>query len=109
VTKTERDKLVKVVAWGKALLAADAVLAEPEPEQPEPVDVLAWRTSLRNQVLAGSGEKAALLGTLSTEPTVSDAEVDKALGAGMAAERDRLRLEALALEVDTNPEPVEPE
>ena len=92
----DRNKLTRLRDWCEALLAADSAISEPEPEQPEPVDLDAWRISVRNRVLAGSGEKAALLGTLSTKPTVKAADIDAALGAGVSAERDRLRAAALA-------------
>jgi len=83
-------------------LAAQGVLSESEPEQPEPVDVNAWRTSVRNRVLAGSGVKAAWLGTLSTEPEYGANDV-AALGVTAAAAvlltecRDELRAAALAM------------
>jgi len=68
-----RDDLLRLRAWIDALLAAQAAADEPEPEQPEKPDLDAWRTSVRNRILAGSGDKAALLGTLSTEPTIRNA------------------------------------
>jgi len=89
-------------------LAAQAVLSEEEPtvQEIEPVDIIAWRISIRNRVLAGSGVKAAWLGTLSTEPEYG---VDDLLSLGAltptAAQlltncRDDLRAAALALEVE---------
>lgn len=65
-------ELKKLRAYLDALIQAEAVLAEPEPQAPEPVDVAAWNVSRRNRILAGSGEKAELLGTISTEPVVTD-------------------------------------
>lgn len=71
-------------------------------QQPEPLDEAAIKTSLRNQVLAGSGVKAAFWGTLSTPPTVTAADLQAAgLSAAAAsqiiAERDRLRAFFLGL------------
>lgn len=99
-----RENLTKLRDYVSALLDADAVMSEAVPESPEPVDLAAWKTSQRNRVLAGSGRKAELLGTLSTEPSIRDADLD-ALGidaeaaAVIKAERDRIRQAALALTV----------
>ncbi len=97
------DQLRKIDAYFDALQAAKDVIAQAENiTQPEPVDVVALKTSLRNQVIAGSGDKAAFFGTLTTEPTVTQADLElmglKSLHAGaVIAERDRLRTAALAL------------
>ena len=85
-------------------LAAQQVLSESEPVDPEPVDVKSWRASVRNRVLAGSGVKAKWLGTLSTDPVYGAKDLT-ALGVTAAAAelltgcRDELRAAALALGV----------
>jgi hypothetical protein len=60
------------------------------------------KTDTRNRILAGSGLKAAFLGTLSTEPTVNLEELKvrgvKDLEAeALIVERNRIRTEALSL------------
>lgn len=97
-----RDKLTKLQTYIAALLAAQAVADEPEPEQPEEIDLDAWKVSQRNRILAGAGDKAALLGTLSTEPTVDAVELaelglDSKVAASLVTERDRVRSVAVAL------------
>jgi len=98
------EEVIKLRNYLDALIDAEAVLAEPPPQPVEAVavDLDAWKVAQRNRVLAGSGDKAALLGTLSTAPTVddkalaalgADAEVAKAL----IAARDATRAAALAL------------
>lgn len=75
----------KLHSYLGALIQAQDVLAEPAPEDvPEQkADLAAWETSRRNRILAGSGDKAALLGTLSTPPTV-DAKALADLGLPVA-------------------------
>ena len=83
-------------------LAAQDVLSEEEPQDPEPVDVVKWKISMRNRVLAGSGVKAKWLGTLSTKPEYSAMDLE---GLGVTPKsaklladcRDELRATALAL------------
>jgi len=103
----ERDTLLKLKAWAEALLQAKDALAAVPPVNPEPVDVAAFLTAQRNQVLANSGDKAALLGTLSTPPVLSEADLAKVVGAALAdafrKDRDICRAAALALPVDAEP------
>ena len=72
LTEAKLAELKKLQSYCGELIAAHEVLAEPAPEAtPEvKVDLAAWKLSQSNRILAGSGDKAALLGTLSTEPTV---------------------------------------
>jgi len=79
LTEAKIAELKKLRAYCDALIAAQAVLAEAPPEyQPEvKVDLTAWKLSQSNKILAGSGDKAALLGTLSTEPTVKEGDLTK--------------------------------
>jgi len=98
------NKIRKLRAYCDALLKTRSVADESEPEQPEKPDLDAWRTSVRNRILAGSGDKAALLGTLSTEPTVTAADLRDAgllstTAAELIAERDQVR--AIALQRDS--------
>ncbi len=100
-------KLRKLRNTINALLQASEVMDEPMPKAERDMsaeEATAWKTSQRNRVLAGSGDKAEFLGTLSTEPVVSAADleamgVSKTDAAEMVAERDSLRAEALALTV----------
>jgi len=104
VQVTKLKRLKEVVDF---TLAAQVVLSESEPTDPEPVDVPAWRASVRNRVLAGSGVKAAWLGTLSTEPEYGATDL---AGMGMTAAaaallvgcRDDLRAAALAIEIEAD-------
>ena len=96
------DEIKKLRAYLDAIIEASAVIAEEQPKDPEPVDVAAWKTSVRNRILAGSGDKAALFGTLSTEPTVAekeltDLDVYPSLAADICTARDDIRAAALAL------------
>lgn len=95
------DKIRKLHNYLGAILAAEAVLAEPEPKQLEPVDLTAWKTSQANRILAGSGDKADLLGTLSTEPVVvekslTDLDVYPSLAADIVKRAGEIRVAALA-------------
>jgi len=110
-----RDQLRKQVAYSQALLDAEEVLASAPSEEiapvPDPIDLVALRTSIRNRVLAGSGDKAAILGTLSTEPAKDaktlSAELDiyPSLAEAMVEEAGRLREAALALDLTPDKEP----
>jgi hypothetical protein len=104
------SNLRKLRAYLDALLQASEVLAEepPKPVEAKSVDLAAWAVSQRNRVLAGSGDKADLLGTLSTAPVVddkvlaavgADAEIAKAI----ITARDELRSAALALTAEAKP------
>lgn len=95
-------ELKKLRAYLDAIIEAEAVIAEKPPEDPAPVDVAAWQTSVRNRILAGDGDKAALLGTLSTEPTVNeksltDLDVYPSLAADIVKRAGEIRTSALAL------------
>ncbi len=95
------DEVRKLHNYLGVILAAEAVLAEPEPQAPEPVDVEAWKVSQANRILAGSGDKAALMGTLSTAPvvvekTLTDLDVYPSLAADLVKRRDEIRATALA-------------
>ena len=104
LTETKLTELRKLRAYCEVLIAAHEVLAEPAPE-PTPevkVDLAAWKLSQSNRILAGSGDKAALLGTLSTEPTVKAADLtDHDVYPSMAEELVQaaadIRVAALAL------------
>jgi len=105
LTAVQVDKLELLKQVIDFTLAAHSVLSQPEPEEPEPIDLAAFRTKIRNQVLAGSGVKAKWLGTLSTEPEYGTADLLD-LGAFTPAAvqlltdcRDELRAVALGLEV----------
>ena len=72
------------------------------PSQPEPIDIQAFKVSLRNQVIGGSGDKAAFFGTISTQPTVTSLDLqDMGLKATAAnaiiTERDALRAKVMAV------------
>jgi len=93
------DEIRKLHNYLGAILAAEAVLAEAEP--PEPVDLTAWKTSQANRILAGSGDKADLFGTLSTEPVViekslTDLDVYPSLAADIVKRAGEIRVAALA-------------
>jgi hypothetical protein len=84
----------------EARTAVDAGL-NPPPEL-SGQDLTDYLTSCRNRALAGDGLKAAFLGTISTEPTVTQAELVargvKEIEAGMLiTERDVVRFDALGL------------
>jgi hypothetical protein len=111
-----RDQLQKSIIIAQALLDAESALAEGavkvEPEK-VPVDQVAVNTSARNKVLASAlgSDKAALFGTLSTEPTMdakalaTALDVYPSLADAMVAEAIKIRAEALAL--DLTPKAVE--
>ncbi len=70
-------------------------------KQPEPVNVDEIKTMCRNQIIAGSTDKAAFFGTITTLPTVTAANLQSlgmtaAAAAIMIAERDRVRELALS-------------
>lgn len=106
LTEEQMNKLRLLKEVVDFTIAAQEVLSEPEPtDQPAvPADLIAFRTAVRNRVLAGSGEKAKWLGTLSTPPLYGKPDV-LALGVTDAAAtllvacRDELRAMALALQV----------
>lgn len=98
------EELVKLRNYLDALIQAEAILAEPAPEPVEAkaVDLAAWQTAQRNRVLAGSGDKAALLGTISTAPVVdekalTDLDVYPSLAADIVKRAGEIRATALAL------------
>jgi hypothetical protein len=104
LTGTKLAELRKLRAYCSELIAAHEVLAEPAPEAKEAVavDLAAWKLSQSNRILAGSGEKAELLGTLSTEPTVKAGDLTKldvypSTEAELLAARDDIRKAALEL------------
>lgn len=72
LTTETRAALQKLRDYCQAALDVDAVLAEPEPK-PVEVDLEAWKIAQQNRILASAPDsaKAALVGTLSTEPTVT--------------------------------------
>lgn len=104
---TVYEQARKAIAYLTALCDAhDAVesgkaidTAKPESA---PVDTTAQKTTAQNIALAGSGDKAALMGTISTEPTITskelvDAGIDEKLAVEIITERDAIRADALAL------------
>lgn len=105
LTTAKLAEVRKLQAYCAALILAHDVLAEAPPEdRPElKADLVAWRTSQRNRILAGSGEKAELFGTLSTEPLVTaksltDLDVYPSTAEAMIAARDEIRAALLAAE-----------
>jgi len=95
LTEARLSELRKLRAYYDALLLAHEVLATEIPkDQPEvKVDVAAWKASQADLILACSGDKAALLGTLSTEPTVKGTDLPKDL----LDARDEIRTTALEM------------
>lgn len=98
-----RDDLVKLRSYIDALIQGLDGLAgaepPPTPPAPDPQDYL---VAARNSVLAGSGDKAGLFGTLVEAPVVTSQELrDLGLLASQAdaiiAARDGARAQALAL------------
>jgi hypothetical protein len=115
LTETKLAELRKLRGFCDALISAHEILAEPMPaDQPEvKADLAAWKLSQSNRILANdpAEEKGALLGTLSTEPTVSeksltDLDLYPSTAAEMVKARDEVRAAALALRV-LEAEPVE--
>lgn len=99
-------EIIRLRNYLTSLIDAEATLAEPEPKlvDAQTVDIDAWKLIQRNKLLAGSGDKAALLGTLSTEPEVTekaltDLDVYPSLAADIVKRRDEIRTAALALTV----------
>lgn len=99
-----RASMVKLRAYADGVIEAIDVLNEtaPEDKPAESADVIGWKNSVRNRVLAGSGDKAAFFGTLSTEPVVTAHDLENlGLDAGTAADlivsRDELRAAALSM------------
>jgi hypothetical protein len=113
LTEEKLSELRKLRTYCGELIAAHEVLAEPAPEAKEAVavDLTAWKLSQSNRILAGSGDKAALFGTLSTEPTMDAKALATALdlypsaAEAIVAEAVKIRAEALAL--DLTPKVVE--
>lgn len=110
------EEVIKLRNYLDALIQAEAVLAEPAPEPVEAkaVDLAAWQTAQRNKILASSGDKAALLGTLAdapavTEKTLTDLDVYPSLAADIVKRRDEIRAAALALTIapKVEAEPIE--
>jgi hypothetical protein len=103
----------KLSLWYKAIADAEDALAAMPKDKSEidpgtPVDVdQAYRDAVvtaRNTVLAGSGEKAELLGTLSTPPTadakaLTDAGLEGKENDELLAKAAELRATALAIVV----------
>ena len=90
--RPEEDPFVRIQKWTTALIQAEesvngAALVDRSAVK---VDVDAALTSARNVALAGDGEKARLLGTLSTEPEVS---LEELAAAGFSDEAARALLE----------------
>ena len=67
------EKLLKLRAYLDAAISAIQAAEAPPLDPQLPVEFTAYKTSIRNRILAGFGEKAELLGTLTTEP-VADAK-----------------------------------
>lgn len=91
------------VAAGMSQEAAEKAVAE-NARQTADAQFRDAVVSARNLVLAGSGEKAELLGTLSTEPTADSkaleaAGLDAAAAAALLVKATELRAAALALQV----------
>ena len=110
-----RDQLQKSIIIAQALLDAESALAEAVVKVESakvPVDQVAMNTSARNKVLASAvdSDKAALFGTLSTEPTIDVKALAEVLEASVAedviAEAVKIRVAALAL--DLTPKAAEP-
>ena len=97
--------LTKRIAIESALLAAhnalesyNAARADVEPEDP-----LALERQTRNAVLAGNGEKAKLLGDLTSPPTYDRAALEAAgfepaMALAISADAARIRSAAVALD-----------
>jgi hypothetical protein len=110
-----RAGMVRLEAYAKSIVAAiDALNELPPEDQPGVVaDVQGWKNSVRNRILAGSGDKAAFFGTISTEPVVTaqdlaDLGIDGQVAVDLIAERDRLRAAALDVSpLGTAPAPKE--
>lgn len=99
----DTEQITRLRDWLSALLEARSTIegasAGPLPLPVPPVDANLFA---RNLVLGGSGNKAALLGTVASEPTVDRDDLRNAgLLAGMAddliIERDELRRQAFEL------------
>jgi hypothetical protein len=102
----EIEKAKKLISYLSALIAAKEEIARynaelEKPPEPTP-DPELQKTITSNKVLAGDGDKALLLGTFSTAPTI-DAKALQDLGYAAVdaeaaiAERDKLRTEAIAI------------
>lgn len=97
-------ELKKLRGYCDALIRAQEVLAEQAPEdQPKaPAELAAWKLSQSNLILAGSGEKAEILGTISTEPVVTaedltSLDVCPSMADELVAAAADIRTQALAL------------
>lgn len=96
-TKAQRLKnYIEALAASKSVVEQVAGIV-----QPDPIDEAAIKTMCRNQIVAGSADKAAFFGTLTTAPTVTASDL-QALGmsavaaTAVIAERDRVRALALS-------------
>ncbi len=110
LTEEKLSELRKLRTYCDELILAHEVLAEPAPASTPEVkpDLAAWKLSRSNRILAGSGDKAALLGTLSTAPVVdekalTDLDVYPSLAAELVKARDEIRVAALALRTPVKP------
>jgi len=97
-----RAGLEKLKVYAESMIAAlDALNEKPPEDKPaESADMIGWKNSVRNRVLAGDGDKAAFFGTISTQPTVAardlqDMGFDAATADALVKERDALRAAAL--------------
>jgi len=96
-----RAGLEKLRAYAESMITAlDALDEQPPEDKPaESADMVGWKNSVRNRVLAGSGEKAAFFGTISTEPVIAardlqDMGFDVATAEALIDERDKMRAAA---------------
>lgn len=73
LTTEKLAEVRKLRDYCDAVLTAHLVMAEPEPEKPAEPDLVAWKTSQANRILASAPDsaKAELFGTLSTPPAVT--------------------------------------
>lgn len=102
----ERESIRKLIAYLDGLCVADEAVEAgkkvgTEPEMPKET-VEQQKTSYRNIALAGSGYKAEIMGTLTTEPTVAAKELtalglDTKTADELITKRDMVRADAVAL------------
>jgi len=95
------DRLIKLRNYCDVLVEAQGILEEPPPKKAAEPDLEAWGISQRNRVLANSGDKAELLGTLTQPPLVTLKELtglqlETGLAEEMLAARDEIRAQAAA-------------
>jgi len=108
-----RDDLLKLRGYIDALLESQAAVdgIEAVENPPAPPDPVAALRSIRNIVLAGSDDKAELMGTMEAEPVV-DVDALRELGVlastanAMIAARDSIRDAALALSAQVDQPPI---